>query len=246
MKLSILLKLAFLFFVGSVLGWALELVFRRFFSKNNPERKWINPGFCTGPYLPLYGFGLCILYLVGSLDRYFITGNAVLNKIILLIAMSVCMTIIEYIAGVLSLSFYHVRLWDYSNEWGNLNGIICPKFSLIWAILGAIYYLLIHPRILNAIDWLARNLAFSFFVGLFFGIFIIDAANSLEIVAKIKKFADENQMEVRYESLKIQIRKYHEERAQRYRFFNPFHSEHPLREHLKDLRDSLEQSFEKR
>ena len=49
---------AFLFFIGSCLGWCMEVFFRRFFSRANPERKWINPGFLAGPYLPLYGFGL--------------------------------------------------------------------------------------------------------------------------------------------------------------------------------------------
>ena len=52
-------------------AWVLELFFRRFFSTSNPERKWINPGFCTGPYLPIYGSGLCVLYLLASLgDRW--------------------------------------------------------------------------------------------------------------------------------------------------------------------------------
>ncbi|MBR0031622.1 MAG: hypothetical protein IJP61_04990, partial [Treponema sp.] len=50
-----LLVLTFLFFAGSIIGWGIELFWRRFFSKNNPEKKWINPGFLTGPYLPLYG-----------------------------------------------------------------------------------------------------------------------------------------------------------------------------------------------
>ena len=48
-KMDIFLTLAFLFFIGSVFGWVLELFFRRFISAANPERKWINPGFCTGP-----------------------------------------------------------------------------------------------------------------------------------------------------------------------------------------------------
>ena len=61
--MSMFLTLAYLFFIGAVLGWCLELVFRKFFSSANPEHKWINPGFCVGPYVPLYGFGLCILYL---------------------------------------------------------------------------------------------------------------------------------------------------------------------------------------
>ena len=58
------LILAYLFFIGSVSGWILEVFYRRYISSANPERKWINPGACTGPYLPLYGCGLCILYLL--------------------------------------------------------------------------------------------------------------------------------------------------------------------------------------
>ena len=64
--MNLFLKLAYLFFIGSVLGWVLELFYRRFISSANPERKWINPGFCVGPYVPLYGSGLCILYLLAS------------------------------------------------------------------------------------------------------------------------------------------------------------------------------------
>ena len=41
--MSLFLKLAYLFFIGSVLGWVIELLFRRFISSKNPERKWINP-----------------------------------------------------------------------------------------------------------------------------------------------------------------------------------------------------------
>ena len=49
--MNLLLVLAYLFFLGSVFGWLLELFFRKFFSGSNPEHKWINPGFCVGPYL---------------------------------------------------------------------------------------------------------------------------------------------------------------------------------------------------
>ena len=64
------LILAYLFFMGSVAGWVIELIFRRFFSSANPERKWINPGFCTGPWVPLYGLGLDAMYLIVSLEKY--------------------------------------------------------------------------------------------------------------------------------------------------------------------------------
>lgn len=238
--MNLFLKLSFLFFIGSLSGWLLEVLFRRFLSEANPDRKWINPGFCTGPYLPLYGCGLCLMYLIASLEGLNLITEPILQKLILFFIMAVCMTAIEYIAGVLSLKTTKIRLWDYSNEKGNIQGIICPKFSLVWAILGALYYFLIHPHILEALSWLSANLAFSFVIGLFFGVFIIDAASSIQLVSKLKKYAEENEVIVRYEEIKKHIRIRHEENKQKYNFFRPFRSDIPLSEHLKELRGSFE------
>lgn len=240
------LKLAFLFFVGSTIGWCIELLFRRFFSTSNPERKWINPGFCTGPYLPLYGTGLCILYLIASLEQYNLITNPILNKLALFLVMAILMTLIEYIAGLFCLKVLKVRLWDYSDMWGNIGGIICPLFSLFWAILGALYYFLIHPHILSAIDWLTRNLAFSFFIGLFFGVFILDVVHSANLVVKLKKFAEDNDVIVKYENLKAQIRSTHDKLSSKHYFLLPFRSERALGEHLKDMLSSLERRVVKK
>lgn len=243
--MSVFLTLAFLFFIGSVIGWVIELFFRRFFSVTNPERRWINPGFCTGPYLPLYGVGLCILYLIASAEQYNWIENPLSNKLALFAAMAIFMTGIEYIAGVLALKVAKVRLWDYRGEWGNIQGIICPRFSLIWAALGALYYFLIHPYILNALTWLSQNLAFSFVVGMFFGVFIIDAAHSIQLITRLRQFADEYEIVVRYETLKAHIRSRADATRHKYQFFRPFHSDRPLREHVLELKESFE-SLKKR
>lgn len=239
--MNFFLKLAFLFFIGSVSGWVIELLFRRFISSANPERKWINPGFCTGPYLPLYGCGVCILYLIALLEDCRLIQNPFWNKLLLFAFMAFCMTAIEYIAGMVSLKHSRVRLWDYTNQWGNIQGVICPKFSAIWATIGAVYYFLIHPYILEAIDWLSHNLAFSFVIGLFFGFFIIDVIQSAQVVSKLKRYAEENKVIVRYETVKAEIRRHNEAAKQKYRFFRPFHTELPLSEHLKSLKSSFEQ-----
>lgn len=243
--MNIFLTLVFLFFIGSVLGWVLEVFFRRFISSANPERKWINPGFCTGPYLPIYGFGVCVLYLIASLEKIEIFENYLLNKLFLFFIMAVCMTAIEYIAGIMSLKITKVRLWDYTNEWGNIQGIICPKFSFFWAILGAVYYFFIHPYILGALYWLSCNLAFSFVIGMFFGIFIIDVSISFQLVARLKKYADENDVIIRYEAIKAEIQKRHELSKRKYHFFRPFKTDFTLTEHLRDLKDSFEKTKSK-
>ena len=154
---------AFLFFIGSCLGWCMEVFFRRFFSKANPERKWINPGFLSGPYLPLYGFGLWGMYAVSALSSVAMTPSKALDVVIILVIMAVVMTIIEYIAGIIFIRGMHVKLWDYTKEKGNIQGIICPKFSVIWGMLGCVYYFLINPYVVGWVYcfWIGKSEAVS-------------------------------------------------------------------------------------
>lgn len=235
--MSMMLTLAFLFLIGSVLGWILELLFRNL--TQHPD-KIVNPGFCTGPYLPIYGFGLCALYLLASLEKYSLVPDPFWNKVMLFAAMAVGMTLIEYIAGVFCLKYLKVRLWDYSDLWGNIQGIICPLFSFFWAVLGAMYYFLIHPHILVGLKWLANNLAFSFFIGVFYGVFAIDVIHSAKLVVKLKAFAEDNDVIVRYEALKTHIRQRRERIALKYHFFRPFRSDLPLSQHLLQMQETLE------
>ena len=190
--MNFILTLAYLFFVGSVSGWVLELFFRKFFSASNPEHKWINPGFCTGPYLPIYGFGLCALYLLALLGSGTGLDGSIQGRALLFLGMAVSMTLIEYLGGLMLLKGAKIRLWDYSNCRGNIQGLICPLFSFFWVLLGTAYYFLIHPHILTALAWLSENLAFSFVIGLFFGVFLVDMASSAHWAARVKAFADAN------------------------------------------------------
>lgn len=244
--MSAFLILAYLFFLGSLLGWGLEVLFRKFFSASNPEHRWINPGFCVGPYVPLYGFGLCILYLLAEMGDETGIENSAAGRALLFFGMAVSMTVIEYLAGILLLKIAKVRLWDYSVLRGNINGLICPLFSFFWALLGAVYYFLIHAYILDALLWLANNLAFSFVIGFFFGVFTIDVAYSAQLISRLKRFAEENGVIVKYENLKAHIHAARERAKLRQRFFFPLHTVRPLQEHLQEARGALEKIRERR
>ena len=228
--MNVFLIYAFLFFMGSLFGWGLELVFRHWFSRANPEHRWINPGFCVGPYVPLYGFGLCILYFMASMiERLDITGIA--QHVLALVLIAAELTLLEYIAGIFLLKVANVRLWDYSMMWGNVNGLICPLFTLFWTLLGVMYYYLIHPHILEALAWLASNLAFSFFIGVFFGVFSIDVAYSINLVTRIKEFADEKEIVVKYEEFKRITYEKRKEQKDKIRFFMSL----PRRERMNEM-----------
>ena len=232
--MNIFLILSFLFFIGSCLGLCMEVIFRRFFSRANPERKWINPGFLVGPYLPIYGFGLCLLYLLASLERFAPFPWPAANKIFMFVLMAVCMTVVEYVGGVIFIQGMHVKLWDYSHEKLNYKGIICLKFSLIWAALGAVYYFFIHSYVLHALTWLSQNLAFSFFIGLFMGVLIVDFFYSANVLSKIRAAAKESGIIVKYEGLKAYIQTERSKRKERLRFLLAFRSEQPLSAHVKE------------
>lgn len=163
------------------------------------------------------------------------------GRIMMFAFMAISMTVIEYIAGIMCLKLMKLRLWDYSKMWGNIQGLICPLFSAFWAILGAVYYFLVHPRILSALAWLSRNLAFSFVIGFFFGVFTIDVVYSSQLLVKLKKYADENGVIVRYENLKAEIRSTQERASKRVYFMFAFRSDRALIEHLREGRHSLEQ-----
>ncbi len=230
------------FFIGSIIGWFIEVIFRRFFSSANPERKWINPGFLAGPCLPLYGTSLCVLYLLASFEKYNTIQTVWLNKAVLFIAMSLCVTVIEYFTGYMCMKFLKVCLWDYTKQWGNINGYICPKFTFFWMILSAIYYFAVHPRILEALDWLSRNLAFSFFVGVCFGVFVLDLTYSTKLISKVRSFAKENEFIVHIEELREHIRKKKEEATEKKRFILSMHSERPISEHLSSYYDNVKKN----
>lgn len=232
---SVFMTLIFIFGFGSTAGWVLELFFRRFISTANPERKWINPGFLIGPCLPIYGFGLLTLFVI-SLIPYMSVWSGHLPTwggiLVAILTMGVLMTLIEYIAGLIFIKKLNLKLWDYSEMKGNIQGIICPQFSLIWTVMGALYYFFLQPYIIRMVRWLYENVGFIFFLGIYFGILIVDIGYSFNIAARIREYARDNAMIVKYEELKDFIKKYNEEHNIKNRFFNAFRSNITIRDHL--------------
>ena len=223
--MNLFLQFVFIFYIGCTLGWILELFYRRL-----AHGKWINPGFLIGPYLPIYGFGLVALTVI-----YLLFKDSNLHPVIIVLLMGVLMTVIEFIGGLIGLK-NNVKLWDYSDQWGNYKGIICPLFSLIWTVIGAVYYFILTPHVMHALDWFSHNLAFSYTLGLFSGFIIIDFVYSSKLYLKIRKYAKENDMTVKYEQFKMHIKEEQAKRKEKYHFINPFNQTKPLKEYLADYK----------
>lgn len=215
------LQFVFIFYIGCTLGWIIELLFRRI-----ENGKWVNPGFLIGPYLPIYGFGSCILTFI-----YLLFKDSSLNPVVIVLLMGILMTLIELIGGWIGLK-NNVRLWDYSDNWGNYKGLICPLYSLIWTTISGIYYFLLAPYIFHILDKISNNLVFSYTLGIFSGIIIIDLVYSSKLYIKIKEFARDNNIIVKYEQLKMSIKDAQIKRKEKYSFLNPFKQTKSLMEYL--------------
>lgn len=236
------LVITFLFMVGSMYGWVIELLFRRFISKKNPLRKWINPGFLVGPCLPLYGFGLVFLFIISFLPYVGLEQNAenrVVQVITTILTMGVVMTVIEYIAGLIFIKGMKIKLWDYSDEPLNLQGIICIRFSIIWTVLAAVYYFFIQQYVIRLVQWFDANIAFTFVVGMFYGMLVIDLCYSFNVVGKVRRFAVDNEIVIKYESLKQEIRLETDAIRKRGRFLMALKPESSLVETMKEKLEKI-------
>lgn len=237
MHMKILTTISALFIIGGSAGWLIELIFRRMV-----HGKWINPGFLCGPCLPLYGTGVLVLYGFCNIDLSFIP-QIWLRKVFLIIALTVVLTVIEYITGIVFVKFFHVKLWDYSSCRGNIQGVICPLFSLAWGATGAGYALFLHPCFAALTDWLAENPIYNFFSGMYVGVLLVDVCYSFHVVKKLKEFADEKQLVIRYENLKLSIARRAEELKLKRNFTFPFHTpaNTSLREEVERYIDTLKE-----
>ena len=187
-----------LFVIGSLLGWVIELFFRRFVS----QKKWVNPGFLTGPYLPIYGCGVVVLFVLSSIDIPI--SNQIVNAIVRILLIGAGMTLIEFIAGLIFIKGFKAKLWDYSDRKGNIMGIICPAFSLIWLVVGSLYYFFLNPLLVNGITWISENLIYTYFIGAVMGMMLVDFSYSVHLATKLKEVKEAQN--IRFEEFKKLIR----------------------------------------
>ena len=144
------------------------------------------------------------------------------------------MTLIEYIAGLIFIKGMKIQLWDYSDEPLNLQGIICIRFSIIWTVLAAVYYFFIQQSAINLVKWFGANVGFTFVVGMFYGIFIIDLCYSFNLCHNIRQFAIDNNVVIKYEALKQEIRTDTDKVKKSWRFLLALHADKNINETLKD------------
>lgn len=121
-----------LFFLTAVFGWLWEG-----FVYLLKDEMYVNRGFLTGPWLPIYGMGAVMLEVLFHKWRH-------RPVTIFLLSMLLC-TILEYMAGWYLESTWGIKWWDYSEMQINLHGRICLVSSLLFGVGGMLLVWLVSP-----------------------------------------------------------------------------------------------------
>ena len=238
-----IIVILFMFLIGCMLGYLSECLYRRYVS----AKKWVNPGFMKGPWLPLYGFGLVLMFGISALMQQILPDSIILYNplgnlfgntnqsgptfydLIPILITVIGLILLEFIGGIIFVKGFKIRLWDYTNMKGNILGVICPVFSLIWFIVTLIYYYALNPYIyvmfLNLFDFMFEggdtgnviNFMFIFALGIIYGVFFVDLINSLGVFKKVVKLARESNGLKHYEKFRADIKaKLNAEKAKAY------------------------------
>ncbi|MFK4784740.1 putative ABC transporter permease [Fusobacterium sp. MFO224] len=220
-----ILKYSLIFVTCSVTGWVIELIYRRYWGD---AKKFINPGFLYGPYLPIYGFGGIVLYIFSGYE---------MNRITRFFVIALSMTLMEYIAGLIILKYYKIRLWDYRDEPFNYRGLICLRYTVYWGILGELFYVYVNPILTENVSFLFSNLSFSYFLGIFFGFLIIDVIIKFNLMSILRGVIDEienKDFTLNMDTFKIRVGERRKRINLGFRIIPTFHSIN-IREVVKDI-----------
>ena len=102
-------QLVFIFFIYAFFGWVLEVIRAALH-----EKKFVNRGFLSGPYCPIYGFGVVsVLLLLTPLKT---------NLPLLFVSSIILTSTLEFAAGFILEKLFYQKWWDYSTYRFNFNG----------------------------------------------------------------------------------------------------------------------------
>lgn len=130
----------------SFFGWCFEKIGRYFLYPGDPIR---DRGFLTLPFCTIYGTcAVLIGFFLGApnrpsrflksfwrrTERFPAVWRNFLHIFVYFFSAMLLATAAELVAGGI-FKLMGIPLWNYSERWGNLWGVICPSYSLLWGVL---------------------------------------------------------------------------------------------------------------
>lgn len=120
-----------IFLTGCLVGWIYEEVFYWI-----TERLLRNRGILYGPWLPIYGVGALGIYAMKPLKK---------NPVLLFFLCAAVSGVVEYVIGFAGIHLFGLRLWDYRGLFLNIDGIVCLRSVMSFAVMGVVFHYLLEP-----------------------------------------------------------------------------------------------------
>lgn len=130
-KVDRLCYLFLIFLTGCLVGWIYEEIFYWF-----TEGMLRNRGILYGPWLPIYGIGALGIYAMKPAKK---------SPALLFILCGIVAGVVEYIIGYVGIWYLGLRLWDYRGLFLNIDGIVCLRSVLSFAVMGLVFHFLLEP-----------------------------------------------------------------------------------------------------
>ena len=177
-----LVDLVLLFFTFSFLGWCMEvaLKFRQY-------HRFINRGFLTGPWLPIYGTGVTLITVaVGLLPSKQASYGA-----IFLLSFVLCGAV-EYGVSWFLEKYCHARWWDYSQKPMNLNGRVWIGNLMLFGLAGVIIAGFLDPLLFALFDRASLRVR-AYIAGFLTAVMVADLIMTLFILKLVKTGVESSQ-----------------------------------------------------
>ena len=130
-KIDRLCYLFLIFLIGSMAGWVYEEIFYWI-----TEGMLRNRGILYGPWLPIYGIGALGIYAMKPMKKH---------PVFLFFLCALVAGIVEYIIGYIGIRYFGMRLWDYRGLLWNIDGIICFRSVVSFALMGLAFHYRLEP-----------------------------------------------------------------------------------------------------
>lgn len=150
MKRKNIWKILIYFIIYSVIGFLLETVYAIFTKGTIESRK----SFLYGPF--------CIVYAIAAIILIFSLNKYKDNKIKLFFYGMIIGCTVEYLSSYIGEILFHVKWWDYSNDFLNINGRTCLYYAILWGVLSIILIRKFNPLLDKIIDLVINKVSNSF------------------------------------------------------------------------------------
>lgn len=139
-------KLIWIFMIGSVLGYAVEMLWCYITNGYFQSRQ----GLLYGPFSPVYGIG-CVLFtlLLYKVAKY--------NGLIIFVVSAVFGGFFEYMCSYVQQKMVGTISWDYTANNLSINGRTSIEYCVFWGILGVFFIRDIYPLINKIIEYFSNK-----------------------------------------------------------------------------------------